>query len=146
MNKIDSDRALEVVKQFFDAGNRQNLERLAELVAPTLTVSNPLAGQQNVVPREAFSAALENMKRAFPDLRMHVVNMVSQGDTVVTEEMETATLATNGKSYKMPACIVMRVNADGQICESHNYWDTQTMFSQLGIDLPTYGQIIQGRK
>ena len=141
MGRLDSSNQ-EIVRKFFDAGNKQDLETLASLVAPSLTVNNPLFGQGNVVPREVFKASLDNMRRAFPDLKMLVVNMITQGDTVVTEELETATLSANGRSYKMPVCVVMRVNDQGQIFETHNYWDTRTLFDQLQIDLETYSKIL----
>jgi steroid delta-isomerase-like uncharacterized protein len=142
MGHLDSSKVQEVARKFFEAGNRQDLETLAGLVAPSLTVNNPLFGQGNVVPREVFKASLDNMRKAFPDLKMHVINMFTQGDTVVTEELETATLSANGRSYKMPACVVMRVNDQGQIYETHNYWDTRTLFDQLQIDLETYIKIL----
>ena len=142
MGHLDGSIVQEVVRKFFEAGNKQDLETLASLVAPSLTVNNPLFGQGNVVPREVFKASLDNMRRAFPDLKMHVVNMITQGDTVVTEELETATLSANGRSYKMPVCVVMRVNDQGQIYETHNYWDTRTLFDQLQIDLETYSKIL----
>ena len=142
MDRLDSPNVQEVVRKFFEAGNKQDLETLSGLVASSLTVDNPLFGQGNVVPREVFKASLDNMRKAFPDLNMHVVNMISQGDTVVTEELETATLSTNGRSYKMPVCVVMRVNDQGQIYETHNYWDTRTLFDQLQIDLETYSKIL----
>lgn len=142
MNQADHSKALEVVRKFFEAGNKQDLETLASLVAPSLIVNNPLFGQGNVASREVFKDSLNNMRKAFPDLNMHVINMITQGDTVVTEELETATLLANGRSYKMPACIVMRVNDQGQIYETHNYWDTRTLFDQLQIDLETYSKIL----
>jgi steroid delta-isomerase-like uncharacterized protein len=142
MGRLDSSKVQEIIRKFFDAGNKQDLETLASLVAPSLTVNNPLFGQGNVVPREVFKASLDNMRKAFPDLNMHVVNMITQGDTVVTEELETATLSANGRSYKMPVCVVMRVNDQGQIFETHNYWDTRTLFDQLQIDLETYSKIL----
>ena len=142
MGQLDSSKVQEVVRKFFEAGNKQDLETLASLVAPSLTVNNPLFGQGNVVPREVFKASLDNMRRAFPDLKMLVVNMITQGDTVVTEELETATLLANGRSYKMPVCVVMRVNDQEQIFETHNYWDTRTLFDQLQIDLETYSKIL----
>ena len=142
MDRLDSSNVQEVVRKFFEAGNKQDLETLAGLVAPNLTVNNPLFGQGNIVPREIFKASLDNMRKAFPDLNMQVVNMLTQGDTVVTEELETATLSANGRSYKMPVCVVMRVNDQGQIYETHNYWDTRTLFDQLQIDLETYSKIL----
>ena len=142
MDQTIMSKAEETVRKFFEAGNKQDLETLAGLVAPSLTVNNQLFGQGNVVPREVFKASLDNMRKAFPNLNMHVVNMISQGDTVVTEELETATLSTNGRSYKMPVCVVMRVNDQGQIYETHNYWDTRTLFDQLQIDLETYSKIL----
>ena len=142
MDRLDSPNVQEVVRKFFEAGNKQDLETLSGLVASSLTVDNPLFGQGNVVPRAVFKTSLDNMRKAFPNLNMHVVNMISQGDTVVTEELETATLSTNGRSYKIPVCIVMRVNDQGQIYETHNYWDTRTLFDQLQIDLETYSKIL----
>ena len=142
MDRLDSPNVQEVVRKFFEAGNKQDLETLSGLVASSLTVDNPLFGQGNVVPRAVFKTSLDNMRKAFPNLNMHVVNMITQGDTVVTEELETATLSTNGRSYKMPVCVVMRVNDQGQIYETHNYWDTRTLFDQLQIDLETYSKIL----
>lgn len=146
MDQANNSKVQEVVRKFFEAGNKQDLETLAGLVAPNLIVNNPLFGQGNVVPREVFKSSLDNMRKAFPDLNMHVVNMITQGNTVVTEELETATLSANGRSYKMPVCVVMRVNDQGQIYETHNYWDTRTLFEQLQIDLDTYSKILQGEK
>lgn len=146
MDQANNSKVQEVVRKFFEAGNKQDLETLAGLVAPNLIVNNPLFGQGNVVPREVFKSSLDNMRKAFPDLNMRVVNMITQGNTVVTEELETATLSANGRSYKMPVCVVMRVNDQGQIYETHNYWDTRTLFEQLQIDLDTYSKILREEK
>jgi len=146
MDQANNSKVLEVVRKFFEAGNKQDIETLASLVAPNLIVNNPLFGQGNVVTREVFKSSLDNILQAFPDLNMHVVNMITQGNTVVTEELETATLSANGRSYKMPVCVVMRVNDQGQIYETHNYWDTRTLFDQLQIDLDTYSKILREEK
>ena len=146
MDQANNSKVQEVVRKFFEAGNKQDIETLAGLVAPNLIVNNPLFGQGNVVTREVFKSSLDNMRKAFPDLNMHVVNMITQGNTVVTEELETATLSANGRSYKMPVCVVMRVNDQGQIHETHNYWDTRTLFDQLQINLDTYSKILREEK
>ena len=146
MDQTIMSKAEETVRKFFEAGNKHDLETLGTLVAPTLIVNNPLFGQGNVAPRELFQASLANLSRVFPDLQMHVVNVVAHGDTVVVEELETATLSTNGRSYKLPVCVVMRVNDQGQICETHNYWDAKTMFNQLQIDLDTYTKILSQKE
>ena len=143
MGQADNSKVQGIARKFFEAGNERNLETLSGLVAPSLTVNNPLFGQGNVVSREVFKASLENMSKSFPNLNMRVDNVIAQGDTAVIEELETATLSANGRSYRMPVCVVMRINDQGQIYETHNYWDTRTLFEQLQIDFDTYSKILR---
>ena len=68
MDQANNSKVQEVVRKFFEAGNKQDIETLAGLVAPNLIVNNPLFGQGNVVTREVFKSSLDNMRKAFPDL------------------------------------------------------------------------------
>ncbi len=83
--------------------------------------------------------------KALPNLKEEVISIISEGDTVVCEVIETAKFTApmelpNGiieptnKSYKLPVSSFFRINEQGLITEQRTYWDTASWARQIGID------------
>ncbi len=129
---------VEVATRFFEAWNAKDVDGLAAVLAPQVSGRNPVFGEVTL-SREAMRNAIRQNMAVFPDLHMEIESMVCDGGVVAIEEIETATLAATGATYRMAVSCVLRVNADGQITDIHNYWDTDTYFRQLNVtreDLP----------
>lgn len=136
--------AKETVRLFFDAWNRKDLDGLVALLGAQVNGRNPLSGQENAIAKEDFRTILQKNLQAFPDLHMRVDRLISDGEIVAIEELETATLAFTNQSYEMPVACFFRVNSEGMIVEIHNYWDTKTYFQQIGTDPETLSQALYG--
>jgi len=142
----------EVVKKFFDRWNEHDFDGAVALLDSEVVGSNPLASQQKY-GLEGFRKGIEAYDKAFPDLNMEITKIVTHGDTVAVEEVETATFKallevatltippTNRPNEMRVACF-FRVNAEGLIAEMRNYWDTRSYFQQLGIDFESFSKLM----
>ena len=143
----------EVVKKFFDSWNEHDVGSAVALLDSEVVGSNPLASQQKY-GLEGFRKGIEAYDKAFPDLNMEITKIVTHGDTVAVEEVETATfkaplevatltIPPTNRFYELRVACFFRVNAKGLIAEMRNYWDTRTFFQQLGIDLESYSKLMR---
>jgi ketosteroid isomerase-like protein len=134
---------VDVVTNFVEAWNAKDFGALAALLAPQLSGHSPLAGgQMMVAAKELVVGGVERAMSVFRDLHWEVKGVISGGDGVAVEMIESATLIRTNTSYAMPFSGVFRVNADGLITQFHSYWDTGTFFQQLDVSLETFGQIL----
>ena len=135
--------AVEVVTSFIEAWNAKNFGALAALLAPQLSGYSPLAGgQMMVAAKELVVGGIERAMAVFRDLHWEVEGVISGGDGVAVELIESATLIRTNTSYAMPFSGVFRVNPAGLITQFHSYWDTGTFFQQLDVSPETFGQIL----
>lgn len=134
----------ETVRSFIETWNHKDLDGLVALFAEQVVARNPIVGRAASIPKALFRTALQNNMQTFPDLTMRLDRLTCDGETVAIEELESATFTLTGRSYKMPVACFFRVNADGEITEMHNYWDTRTFFEQLGVDADTFMKTMYG--
>jgi len=134
----------EVVNKFFDCWKKRDVDGVITLLDSEVIGSNPLVSQRKI-GKEGVQKGIEAYTKAFPDLKMEIIKIVAQGDTVAVEEVETATfkgplelstltIPPSNRSYEMRVACFFRVNVNGLIAEIRNYWDTRNFFQQLGID------------
>ena len=137
--------AEDAAKAWMRAQCEHDPEALAALLAPELVGSGPyFAGER--IGKEDYVKASESFHQAFPNLKMEPTSMLSQGDTVAWEYVESATftapllgpgghtLAPTNRSYRVPIGAFMRINASGLIVELRVYDNPLLASQQLGTD------------
>lgn len=143
----------EVVTKFFDVYNKHDVDGAAALLKSEVVASNPLASQQTY-RKEGVRKGMVALTKAFPDLKMEITKIISHGDTVALEEVETGTfrgplegvtliIPPTNRAYELHVACFFRINAEGLIAEMRNYWDTRSYFQQLGIDPGSFTQFMR---
>ena len=122
-----------IVRRFFEeAWNRQNLDVVDDIFAPTVIFN----GQ--AISREALKQALAGRRLAFPDIQVTVDDQVAEGDKVSTRRTWQAThqgpyrgVAATGKRVKWTQISIVRF-AQGRIVEDSAVADELSILQQLG--------------
>ena len=77
---------------------------------------------------------------AFPDLRMHVEDVIASGDKVVARFRATGTntgdfmgMPATGKSVDVQGIDIIRFGDDGKAAEHWGVFDAMAMMQQLGV-------------
>lgn len=95
-------------------------------------------GQEQKGP-EAGLAVGQMFTTAFPDGRINITNVKTDGNFVTVEFMGTGThkgdlmgVSPTNKRVSIPVCNVLELR-DGKIYREHEYMDMMHMFRQLGV-------------
>jgi steroid delta-isomerase-like uncharacterized protein len=128
---VDANKSVarRLAQDIFSSGDMRVFD---ELIADAYVNHNmPVPGIPGT--KEEFRKLVTATRRAFPDVRVHVENVVSEGDLVVFHDMAEATsqedffgVPPNGKHLEWTEIHFLRI-ADDQITE---HW---VNFDQLGI-------------
>jgi steroid delta-isomerase-like uncharacterized protein len=125
-----------LVKESLEALNAGDTERLLAAVAPDIVIhyaemAEPLQG------RETWRQGFDLMKRAFPDLRAHVDDIVAADDKVAlrlrlsgTHQGDFQGVPTTGRTVDYVSHEFYRVR-DGVIAEEWICSDLASLFRQL---------------
>jgi steroid delta-isomerase-like uncharacterized protein len=125
-----------LVRESVEAFNAGDLTKLLAVAAPDIVIHyaempEPLQG------RETWQQGYELVKRAFPDLRIRVDDLVAAGDKVAlrltlsgTHEGEFQGIPATGRTISYVSHEFYRV-ADGVFAEEWICSDTATLFRQL---------------
>lgn len=128
-----------LVRRFFEDGmSRGDLDLVDTLVAPDAVVHNPLI-LDAPTGRGSVRASIEMMRRAFPDLRVEVLDLIAEADRVAAFVRISGTNtgayrrggATNRRA-SMRGFFIWRI-ADGRLVESWGVADRFEFLQQLGI-------------
>lgn len=134
----------EIVISYWRAWSEHNLDNLLALLAPEF-ISRSSLSQGHPVGKDMIAKGFKMFDKSLPDLKEEVISIISEGDSVVCQVIETATftgaielptgvIAPTNRSYKLPVGAFFRVNAKGLITEQRTYWDTADWQRQLGIE------------
>jgi steroid delta-isomerase-like uncharacterized protein len=111
-----------------------------DILAENYLDHNPRPGQ--APGRAGHHQIMTTLRKAFPDLRITLDQMIAEGDTVVdrwtmhaTHMGEFAGIAATGKLVTITGCDILRI-ADGQIVEIWHIEDILGLLQQIGI-MPT---------
>jgi len=131
------------VYEFNEALNRHDVGALIDYYAPYAVM---FSGdyREPVRGRESIGHWWAAIFRAFPDLNIKLLRSYESGDWVVSEyswtgtntgllEVPWGTVAPTGKRVTMDGVCVCRRSAEGLIVEDKGYFDTLSLFSQLGL-------------
>ncbi len=128
-----------VARQWFEAMDSQNINRLIELLAPGAVIHG--AGPQEDVTAENIAQFLKPFFNAFPDLTHSIEAVFSKGDKVVvrvliqaTHEAELMGIPAAGNRVKYYQITILQI-VDGKIKEGWRVTDSLGMMQQLGMEL-----------
>ena len=124
----------QVAIEFFEAGNRGDMEKCVELLADdiswtdigTTRFSGTYAGKQNVAVN-LLGPLFGQLKAG---IQSDIENIIAEGEFVVVQSRGTAE-TKDGTPYNNTYCQVMRI-ADGQIREVVEYMDTALIDAVFG--------------
>lgn len=126
-----------VVRRFVvEVVDEGHLELLDEIVSPGYVDRSPDPGQ--APGREGLRHALIALRRAFPDFRSSIDEMIAEGEKVAYAAVSRAThqgefhgIAATGRAVEIEEMHIVRV-VDGRIVEHRALYDTVGMMRQLG--------------
>lgn len=126
----------ELVRESFEAFNADDTERLLAAAAPDL-VMHLAEAPEPIRGRDAWRQGYEMMRRAFPDLKAHVDDVVAAGDRVAVRLSFTGTHAGDFQGFPATGRTIHYLShefyrvEDGVIAEEWICSDTSTLFRQL---------------
>ena len=130
----------EVVRQFTDAINNLDFERLDELVMSDV-VRHTQAGVEFQSLQE-FKDYLREGAEAFPDAQQGIITLVAEGDYVAAYMNWTATqegpygeFPASGKTVTDLRWFALVRLEEGKVAEIWAEWDNLNMLTQLGHNL-----------
>ncbi|MBS1882394.1 MAG: ester cyclase [Actinobacteria bacterium] len=108
-----------------------------ELVAPDVLINTPLPVESTGA--EALKEVFARLHQAFPDLRVEILDLIAEGEKVVSRNRVTGThrgdymgLSGTGKSIAYDEIFVVRFAA-GRIAETWGVVDVASQMRQLGL-------------
>lgn len=133
---------ISTLRRLYEAWNERNFDEIAGYVAPDAHLVLVGSGDSFTGP-EGARAYNESWAAGFPDGRITVDRIVSDGDTVVAEftgkGTHTGTMVTptgeipaTGRSVTLKFCDVTEFR-DGKILKQRSYFDSGSMMAQLGL-------------
>jgi steroid delta-isomerase-like uncharacterized protein len=130
--------AKEAVLKELEALSRQEVEGVLsfyreDVVFEDVSLDEPLRGKQQM------RQFMEDIYRAFPDLRVEVINVIAEGPLVAAEYYLLGThrgpfsgYAPTGRSFRIKAVSVYEY--DGSLFTRETfYWDSASLLRQLGL-------------
>jgi predicted ester cyclase len=134
---LEANKAL--VRRLYEEGfNRGNLDVVDELVAPDVVTHDPIILDAPTGP-DSIRGGIEMIRKAFPDFRVEVLDLVAEGDRVASflsmSGTNTGDYRRGGATHRkgtMRAFLLWRV-ADGRLVESWGMADRFQFLQQLGI-------------
>jgi steroid delta-isomerase-like uncharacterized protein len=126
--------------RFHDAVNRGDPRAIAatidEIVEPDVQIRTPLPVESTGA--QALEDVFAMLRRAFPDLRVSVEDLIAEGDRVVGRNVVTGThrgpymgLEPTGRSVRYDEIFIFRF-VDGRIAETWGVVDVLSQMRQLG--------------
>jgi steroid delta-isomerase-like uncharacterized protein len=135
-----AEKSIEVLKKNIEAFNKGDLETFGS------TLASKGRYEEHATKRVSTTRAEEvdltrGWRTAFPDAKGTIRNIFGTGDQAVAEitwegthrgdlESPTGRIPASGKRVQLPASMVVKVN-NGEITESHHYFDMSTMIDQI---------------
>jgi len=130
-----------VQRWFEEVWNKGRAAAIDEMLAETAVVHGLGMDLRGPEGFKTFHAAYRN---AFPDVKVHIDEIVAEGDTVAARWSGSAThrgdglgFAATGKQAQFSGMVFVRV-ARGQLIEGWNNFDQLGLLQQLGVvNLPS---------
>lgn len=136
--KLVAEKNIRELYKIMDAGQT---EKFALFCAPNFIISNPLLPAP--APIKAFQGVIQTQKTAFPDMKHEVLEIISDGNTVVTKGIfsgtNTGKMMDNpptGNRVELPFLVLDQLDASGKIVNRHVQFDSKSFESQLMKGIP----------
>jgi predicted ester cyclase len=138
----------EVVRSYFDAIARQDLDAMESHYAPG--GGGPIHGLVELRVGDNYRQWFGNLFRAFPDWKFEVLDVVAEGDRAAVEWRARGTftgdtrfegMEANGASIDVQGCDLVRVR-DGKMVDNQAYSSGTELARQLGA-LPPQGSVAE---
>ena len=130
------DRNKELVRRFFEAVERGDLDALDDLVATDAIDHTPFPNQPAGI--DGVKQTLAALRRAFPDFRQEILEMVAEGDRVAvraslrgTHRGEFLGIPPTGRPVEVESIDILRVEGD-KFVEHWGMVDQMALMGQLG--------------
>lgn len=122
--------------------HRGNLEFLRDAYTPTFIGNAPRRPMQDLAAYRQYVTAA---RAAFPDIRIDVLQQVSEGDFTATRYRVRGTqygefmgIAPTGRSIEVEGTTMQRLSSDGRVAESWTNWDVMGLVADLqGEEYPS---------
>ena len=138
--------AEQLVREYVEMWNEQEYSKIPDLVSESFVMHDPAAPadevpgpEREVHGPEGLETFIRGVTAGFPDFRVSVLDMLSDGDLVMyeaeiamTHEGEFDGVPPTGQEIESREMSKYRIE-DGKIQEHRVYFDLQEMFEQLGI-------------
>jgi predicted ester cyclase len=130
---------IEVVRKYHEIWSTGNVEELNEIIAPEFQ-SHFIGGFEYIGIEGAKNSVLDT-KKAFPDWTENIIEIITQGDKVVTRYRSTGTHLDNwdgieatGNKVVIDEMSVYHLK-NGKIIEQWGFWDEIELKKQMTLNI-----------
>ncbi len=129
---------MQLVKRFYEeVHNKGNLNSLDELFDANITIHDPALPNQRGGLRN-YKEAQAEYKRAFPDKKVKIEEIIAIDDKVIARWMVSGThkgnlkdVSATNKNFTITGLSLYLIK-NGKIKEIHQHWDRLGLLEQLG--------------
>jgi len=134
--RMDVERNKELVRRAYDALNRGAIDEFGSFLADDYL---EITQEGQTRSKEECLAEFEEIKRAMPDVRYDIQELIAEDDRVVVVENysgsmrgEMQGIKPTGRRMSVTAVDIYRVR-DGKLAEVRSVFDTGQVMQQLGL-------------
>ncbi len=142
-----------LLEDVYSNGDLRTLERI--VAKDVRIIDNALLEPLEGIAQ--YRAQVEQSRRAFPDLRCAIDDLVAEGDRVAVRWVASGTNSADSMGLRATGRTVRDVSgastfrlADGKIVEARTIWDVASLLEQLGVgggaQLPTKASVDAARQ
>ena len=121
-----SDSTESVVRNFLAAWKRSDIDELVSFISDDAVYTDGPRGTHHGI--DVIKAELQSMVKMVPSTIIDVTTLVANGDTVMTERVDT--FEVQGKSFGLELAAVFKVE-NGRITYWREYYDLESMLSRI---------------
>jgi len=126
-----------LLQQLWDGFNNRNLDVFIDLSTPDYVNHSAPAGVPTT--REGWKMLSEGYIKAFPDIRVHELDIITSDNHVIgrfkltgTHQSELMGIPATNKSIDVSAIMILRIQ-NGRFIERWEEFDNMTLMQQLGV-------------
>lgn len=135
----------ELAQKLREVNNRQDLEATAQMFAEDGQMWFP-GLKESIIGRKAIRDVYSSYWNAFPDMTYDFSTILTSGEYLVVEAVSKATfqnalmtsegeIPATGQRADVPWMAFIRVNPEGLISDFREYYDTNDLWTQLGVKI-----------
>jgi steroid delta-isomerase-like uncharacterized protein len=137
---MSSDENIQLMRRWFqEVWNEGRVQTVRDLLAPTAVAHGQKVDGADIRGPEEFVKFVDEIRGAFPDIKVTVEDVFGAGDKVVLRW--SGVMTHTGDSLGMPASnqtvrsqgITIARIVDGKIVEGWDNWDQLRMLEQIGV-------------